>query len=111
MALKDLLTKKGFELMQDPRVQKVMADERVMKGMMKALQMRGEVQQKVDERVDQVAQSLNLATKKELRELKRGMRKMERELAKAKAQTAKAKEEAEAAKAAAAKVAGEEAAD
>jgi len=92
VALKDFITKQGFALMQDPRVRKLMQDERVMKGMMRAIQLRGEVQQKVDDRVDQVAKSLNLATKKELRELKRSLRKMERDLAKAKAEAKKAAE-------------------
>ncbi len=80
MALKDFVTKKSFELMQDPRVSKLMQDERVMKGMMKAIQLRGQLQDNLDERIDKVARSLNLATKKEVRELKRSLRKMEQSL-------------------------------
>lgn len=83
--IKEFLTKQSVRLMQDPRVQKLMQDERVMKALMKGIQVRGEVQERVDERIDQVAQSLNLATKKEIRELKRNMRRMEQELKRAKA--------------------------
>ena len=84
MDWKQLLTEQSMKLMQDPRVQKVMQDERVVKTMMRGLQMRQQVQAQVDERVETVAESLNLATKKELREIKRSMKKMERDLAKAK---------------------------
>lgn len=85
MDWKQLLTEQSMKIMQDPRVQKVMQDERVVKTMMRGLQMRQQVQAQVDERVETVAESLNLATKKELREIKRSMKKMERDLSKAKA--------------------------
>ncbi|MAT24344.1 MAG: hypothetical protein CMN31_28280 [Sandaracinus sp.] len=93
--MKDILTKKGLELMQDPRVAKLMQDERVMKTMMQAIQLRGRLQEDFDQRVDQVARSLNLATKKELRELKRSMRKMEQDLERAKREAAAAKKSLE----------------
>ena len=95
LALKDILTKKGLELMQDPRVAKLMQDERVMKTMMQAIQLRGRLQEDFDQRVDQVARSLNLAIKKELRELKRSMRKMEQDLERAKREAAAAKKSLE----------------
>lgn len=82
--IKDFLSKQSVRLMQDPRVQKLMQDERVMKAMMKGIQVRGDVQDRVEQRIDSVAETLNLVTKKELRELKRTMRKMEQELKKAK---------------------------
>ncbi len=84
MALKDYLTKRGVELMKDPRVSAFLQDDRVMKATMKAIATRGEVQQRIDARVESVARSLNLATKQEMRELKRTIRKMEREMKKIK---------------------------
>ncbi len=93
MDWKQLLSEQSMKLMQDPRVQKVMQDERVVKTMMRGLQYRQQVQSQVDERVETVAESLNLATKKELREIKRSMKKMERELSKAKATAEQAKAE------------------
>jgi len=91
---KQLLTEQSMKIMQDPRVQKVMQDERVVKTMMRGLQMRQQVQAQVDERVETVAESLNLATKKELREIKRSMKKMERDLSKAQAALAEARAKA-----------------
>ena len=94
MDWKQLITEQSMKLMQDPRVQKVMQDERVVKTMMRGLQMRQQVQAQVDERVETVAESLNLATKKELREIKRSMKKMERDLSKAKSELAEARAKA-----------------
>ncbi len=94
MDWKQLLTEQSMKLMQDPRVQKVMQDERVVKTMMRGLQMRQQVQAQVDERVETVAESLNLATTKELREIKRSMKKMERDLSKAQAALAEARAKA-----------------
>lgn len=84
-----------MKLLQDERVAKLMQDERVMKTMMNAMQKRAELQDTLDARLEKVAHSLNFATKKELRELKRGMRKMERELARAKKDAAAAKAQLE----------------
>jgi HAMP domain-containing protein len=83
MDLKSLMSKQGLRLMQDPRVARLMQDERVMKAVVQAMQMRGRLQQRFDDRVDQVAKALNLATKREIRELKRSLRRMEQELEKA----------------------------
>ena len=94
MDWKQLLTEQSMKLMQDPRVQKVMQDERVVKTMMRGLQMRQQVQAQVDERVETVAESLNLTTKKELRESMRSMKKMELDLSKAQAALAEARAKA-----------------
>lgn len=80
MALKDLLMKQGSKLLQDPRFMKLMQDERVMKAVMNAMQLRGKVQESFDQRVERLAKTLNLATEKEVKELKRNIRKLEREL-------------------------------
>lgn len=85
MALKNLLMKQGMKLMQDPRFMKLMQDERMMKAVMNAMQLRGKIQESFDERVERVARSLNLATKKEVRDLQRVIRRMERELDEARA--------------------------
>lgn len=88
---KDTLTKRGMALLQDPRVAKVMQDPRVVKGMMQAIELRGRAQQAFDKGVEEVAQSLNLATQKEMKDLRRQLKKMERELEQAKkAQAAQA---------------------
>ncbi len=85
MDLKKKLLAEGMKLIQDPRVMKVVQDPRVIKTMMQALQLRGKVQESFEERVARAAKSLNLVTKKDVRELERTLRKMERELAAARA--------------------------
>lgn len=82
MTFRDRITEQGKKLLQDPRIAQAMQDPRVVKATMRAIQLRGEVQERIDARVDEIAQSLNLATKKEVRELKRTIRKMEREMSK-----------------------------
>jgi polyhydroxyalkanoate synthesis regulator phasin len=82
MSLKNLM-KKGAEVLQDPRVAKMLQDPRVMKAVAKGFELKGKVQQRFDERVEHLANSLNLATKAEVRELKRTIRKLERDLKKA----------------------------
>jgi len=92
MDLKSYLLKQGMKLMQDPRFMKLMQDERVMKTVMQAMQLRGKVQESLEHRVQRVAKSLNLVTKKELRELERAMRKIQRELDDARAREKRAPE-------------------
>ena len=87
MAIKDILKKRGMELMQDPKVAKLMQDERVMKVAMQAFQLRGKVQEQIDGNVEKVAKSLGLVTKNEVRELKRTIKKLETELKKTQAAT------------------------
>jgi polyhydroxyalkanoate synthesis regulator phasin len=83
MTFKKSLLSQGMKLMQDPRVMKVMQDPRIMKAMAKTFELKGKAQQEFDARVEKVADSLNLATKAEVRELKRTIRKLERDLKKA----------------------------
>lgn len=80
MGIKSFLKKRSTELMQDPKVTKLMQDERVMKVAMQAFQLRGKVQEQVDQNVEKAAQSLGLVTKAEARELKRAIKKLETEL-------------------------------
>ncbi len=78
--MRDYLTKQGLKLMQDPRLVRLLQDERVMRAMLQVLELRGRLQERIDVHVEDVARSLNLATKRELRELKRTLRRVEQEL-------------------------------
>ena len=80
----------GKKLIADPRVKDLMKDPRVVNGMMRAIQLRGEVQESFEKRVEDIAHSLNLATTQELKDLRRQMKKMERELEKAREAAKKA---------------------
>ena len=86
LTFKEFLAKRSMKVLQDPRVAKVMQDERVMKGMMQALEFRGRAQQAFDRGVEEVARTLNLATQKEMKDLRRQLKKVERELEKARAE-------------------------
>ena len=50
---------------------------------MEALRFRGKLQRSFDDRVDSVAKTLNLATKREVRELRRTIRRLEQEIKRA----------------------------
>jgi hypothetical protein len=80
--IKSFLKDRGLKLMQDPKVAKLMQDERVQKVALQAFQLRGKVQEQLDENVEKVAKSLGLVTKGEVRELKRTIKKLETELKK-----------------------------
>jgi cobyrinic acid a,c-diamide synthase len=87
MSLKDRLIARASKVMQDPRVAKLAQDERVMKVAMQAFQLRGKVQEEIDDRVATAAKSLGLVTKDEVRDLKRTIKKLETELKKQQATT------------------------
>lgn len=74
------LKKRSLTLMTHPRVMQAAQDPRVVKLMMQTLTARGRAQAAVDARVEQLAHSMNLVTKKELRELRRNLKRMERQL-------------------------------
>jgi polyhydroxyalkanoate synthesis regulator phasin len=82
MSLKSLI-KQGTKMLQDPRVLKALQDPRVMKAVSKGFELKGKVQQHFDQSVESLANNLNLATKAEVRDLKRTIRKLERDLKKA----------------------------
>ena len=80
MDLKQQLMNQAMRLMQDPRVAKAMQNPRLMQGMMGALALRAKVQSNLEDQVQRVAKTLNLATGAEVRELRRTVRRLEREL-------------------------------
>ncbi|MCC7536553.1 MAG: hypothetical protein IT379_10090 [Deltaproteobacteria bacterium] len=75
--MKKELIERGMKLMQDPRVMKLMSDPRVMKAMMSAFQARTKVSENIDAQAAKLAKTFNLATKEDLRDLKKTVRKLE----------------------------------
>jgi Fe-S cluster assembly ATPase SufC len=67
------------KLFQDPRFLKLIQNPKVMQAAMNAMQARNRLQQRFDERVEKLAKALNLATKSEVRELKRALTRLEQE--------------------------------
>lgn len=86
---KSLLKEQSMKVLTDPRVQQVMKDERVMQGVMRAMQLRGEAQERFEKGVEDVAKSLNLATTSEVKDLQRKLKKVEKELERARADASK----------------------
>ena len=69
-----------LRLLRDPRVAKLLQDPRTQKAIMQALRYRGRLQEQVDFRLERIARRLNLATAREIRDLKRTIRRLEEEL-------------------------------
>ena len=80
-SIKKTLMKQGMKLMSDPRVQKIMADERVMKAVMQMMNVPGKVQSFTDDQVAKLAKAMSLATEDEVKDLKRQVRRLEEEVA------------------------------
>lgn len=79
-SIKKTLMKQGMKLMSDPRVQKIMADERVMKAVMQMMNVPGKVQSFTDDQVAKLAKAMSLATEDEVKDLKRQIRRLEEEI-------------------------------
>jgi hypothetical protein len=74
------LKERVVSLLQDPRVARLLQDPKVQELVLKVFRVRGRVQGAFEERVQQIAQVLNLATHRDLRALQRRIRHLEREL-------------------------------
>jgi hypothetical protein len=79
--LKKRLMKQGMRIMSDPRVTKLMQDERVMKAVMAAMAMPSKVQSFTKDQLETIAKAMALATEGEVKDLKRTVRKLEEEIA------------------------------
>ena len=77
---KKTLMKQGLSLMSDPRVLKMMQDERVMKAVMQVMSVPGKVQNFTQDNVEKVAKAMALATEDEVKDLRRTARRLEEEM-------------------------------
>ena len=80
-----VLRKWLFRLMQDRRVAPLLDDPRVQRAMFTALKTRGRVEEQTDRVLEHAARRLNLATAREVRDLKRHLRRLEERLPEAQA--------------------------
>jgi hypothetical protein len=78
---KKTLLQHGLKLLSDPRVVRLVQDERVMKSLMAAMSLPGKAQTFVRERVENLAKAMDLATEAEVRDLRRTVRRLEDEMA------------------------------
>ncbi len=80
MGIKETLLEQGQKLLTDPRVTKIMSDERVMKAVMNAVSVPGKVQTFTEEQVAKLAKAMALATEDEVKDLRRTVRRLEEEM-------------------------------
>ncbi len=80
MGIKETLMEQGQKLLTDPRVTKIMSDERVMKAVMNAVSVPGKVQTFTEEQVAKLAKAMALATEDEVKDLRRTVRRLEEEM-------------------------------
>ena len=79
-SIKKTLMKQGMKLISDPRVVKLMQDERVMKAVMQMMNVPGKVQSFTNEQIEKLAKAMSLATEDEVKDLKRQIRRLEEEV-------------------------------
>ena len=81
MKLKDRIVSEGMKLATDPRVAKLMQDERFMRLVMTAMSMPGRVSNYTTEQKEAFAKAMGLATADEVRDLKRVVSSLEETVA------------------------------
>jgi predicted nuclease with TOPRIM domain len=79
-SIKKALVQQGLKLMGDPRVVKLMQDERVLRAVMQMMNVPGKVQSFTSENVERLAKAMSLATEDEVNDLKRQIRRLEEEV-------------------------------
>jgi cell division FtsZ-interacting protein ZapD len=80
MGIKDEVKKRGFQLMSDPRVAKLMQNEQFMKAMMTMAQVPGKVNTFTTEQTERFAKMMRVATEQEVKDLKRQVKNLEAEV-------------------------------
>ncbi len=68
-----------IRLLQNPRVEAFLQNPRTMEVAMRAVRAQNRFRERLDDGMDAVARRLNLATKREIRELKRTIRQLQEE--------------------------------
>lgn len=77
MDLKKAAMDRVMKLMQNPKVMQVAMNPKVMNAVMTAMSLRGKVSSATATAAQSVARSLNLATRDEVKELRRTIRRLE----------------------------------
>jgi len=74
------LKERVVSLLQDPRATRLLRNPKVQELVLKAFRIRGRAQGAFEQRMQQIAGMLSLATQRDLRALQRRLRHLEREL-------------------------------
>ncbi len=83
---KDEVFKAAMKVMQDPRAQKVMSNDKVQKAVASAFKASFSIKSELDDKKADVARKLNLATSDDLRTMKRELDRLQRQVARLKKQ-------------------------
>ena len=78
---KEALLNQGLRLLGDPRVAKVMQDERIMRAVMQTAGLPARLQTFTTEQVDRLLAALAVAKEQEVDDLRRTVRRLEEEVA------------------------------
>jgi hypothetical protein len=89
---KKTLMKQAMGVVSDPRVLKMMQDERVMKAVMGVMSVPGKVQNFTQDNVEKLAKAMALATEDEVKDLRRTVRRLEEEMNRLQRENQKKKE-------------------
>jgi polyhydroxyalkanoate synthesis regulator phasin len=77
---KEELLKKGMKAMQSETAQKIMSNEKVQKGFAAAFKASYEIKNELDEKKSDFARRFNLATRDDLRDMKRELDRLRRQV-------------------------------
>lgn len=83
---KKTLLEQGLKLLSNPRIIKLMQDERVMKTLVAAMSLPGKAQTFARDQMENLAKAMDLATEGEIKDLRRTVRRLEDEMAQFKTQ-------------------------
>jgi len=92
-SLKDEFMKKAMKALQNDKVQEIMSNEKVQKGMAEAIKASYEVKSQFDEKKKEFAKKLNLATSDDLRSMKRELDRLQRQVSRLKEQQRRQEED------------------
>ena len=86
------LQERLLELMKNPKVGELLQDPRVQQLVVRGFRLRGEIESRLQKRVQRIAGLLSLATQKDLRAVQRRMRHLEEALREAEARLIEAED-------------------
>ncbi len=78
--IKDDLMEAAMKALQNPKIQEIMSNEKVQKGMAEVLKTSYELKSQLDETREEFARKLNLATSDDLRDMKRELDRLRRQV-------------------------------
>lgn len=91
--MKDKFMKAAMKALENPKVQEIMSNEKVQRGMAEAVKKSYELKSTLAEKREEFAERLNLATSDDLRSMKREIDRLQRQIERLQEQHRRAREE------------------